>query len=71
MLEIEPLLSADPSTDSSRLIQRSEKALAAALLSGSARPVRAAISFLKLKVAGFNFCFFVQFLSFVDFLMEF
>jgi hypothetical protein len=53
MLEIEPLLSADPSAESSRLIQRSEKALAAALLAGSARPVRAAISFLKLKVAAF------------------
>jgi hypothetical protein len=57
MLEIEALLSADPSTESARLIQRSEKALAAALLAGSARPVRASISFLKLKVGIFVFHF--------------
>jgi hypothetical protein len=50
MLDVGSFISEDPKADSARLIERSEKLLAEALLSGSARPVRAAISFLKLKV---------------------
>lgn len=50
MLDVDSYLSDDPKAEAARLIERAEKILIKALLSGSARPVRAAISFLKLKV---------------------
>ena len=74
MLDIVETFDSDPRAEAARLINRSEKALAEALLAGSARPVKAAISFLKLKVidnffAIFSFLHVLTFISVSIFLI--